>query len=201
MKKLSALLSLALGLSLIPVVFSADKKPVPAPAAKPTAPAAKPAVPSDKPAAQAATKGATKTPAKPAAEEKKEEPLVGILIERNVGGFINLKVEDGKFVMLFLDAEKKETKANVLKATVRYRKNRADHRHLLTRTADEKSLRAPTPADRPYLYNPLYIVLFDDNEETPAEAYTKSFKQLTPQDGESVPADEMTPEQIKKVKK
>ena len=83
MKKLSALLALAFGLSLIPAALAADKKP--APAAKP---------------AQAAA-------AKPAAEPKKDAPVVGILIERSAGGFINLKIEDGKFVMVFLDAEKK----------------------------------------------------------------------------------------------
>ncbi|HQF40365.1 MAG TPA: hypothetical protein PK322_14710 [Opitutaceae bacterium] len=175
MKKLSALLSLALGLSLIPATFAADTKP--APGAK-TAPAA------------AAT---------PATEPKKDEPVVGILVERATGGFFNLKVEDGKFVMLFLDAEKKETEADVPSATVRYRKHKADQRFRLTRSEDGKSLRGTLPVDRPYIFKTLRIALIDDSEETPAETYVKNFKQLAGGEPESIPVDEMTPEQLQKV--
>jgi hypothetical protein len=176
MKKLSALLSLALGLCLIPAVFAADKKPTSASPAKPAA----------KVAAQ---------------ENQKEEPLVGILIERHNGGFINLKVDGGNFVMTFLDKDKKEAKADVPRALARYRKNKADHKHLLVRSADEKSLRAPTPVDRPYRFNALLVVLSSDNEDTAAEAYTVNFKQVSPEDGAAVPVDEMTPEQLQKINK
>ncbi len=177
MKKLSALLALAFGLSLIPAALAADKKP--APAAKP---------------AQAAA-------AKPAAEPKKDAPVVGILIERSAGGFINLKIEDGKFVMVFLDAEKKETEPNVTSAAVRYRKHKAEQRFLLTRSADGKALRCNLPADRPHIYNALRIALIDGNEETPAETYVKNFKQLAAGEPDTIPVDEMTPDQVQKIKK
>lgn len=178
MKTLSALLSLALGLSLIPATFAADKKP--APAAKPAQVAA----------------------AKPtAAEQKKDEPIVGILVERSVGGFINLKIEDGKFVMAFLDAEKKEIEPNVRSATVRYRKNKSDHRFLLTGAEGSKTLRCNLPVDRPYIFNGLRIALIDDSEESAAETYVKNFKQLAPGEPDSIPVDEMTPEQLQKIAK
>lgn len=177
MKTLPALLSLALGLSLIPATFAADMKP--APAAKPAQSAA----------------------AKPAAEPKKDVPVVGILAERTAGGFFNLKIEDGKFVMTFLDTEKKETEPNVTSATVRYRKHKAEQRFLLTRSADGKSLRCNLPADRPHIYNALRIALTDGNEETPAETYVKNFKQLAAGEPDTIPVDEMTPEQVQKIKK
>jgi len=175
MKKLSALLSLALGLCLIPAVFAADKKPTSTSPAKPAA--------------------------KAAAQEEKEEPLVGVLIERPNGGFINLKVDGGNFVMTFLDKDKKETNADVPRASARYRKNKSDHRHMLVRSADGKSLRAPTPVDRPYRFNALLVVLSSDSEDNAAEAYTVNFKQVSPEDDASVPVDEMTPEQLQKIAK
>lgn len=204
MKKLSALLSLALGLSLIPTVFAADKKPAPTTtkptttAAKPTAAPAKPSATAPKTAVKAA---ATKEAPKAAAAEEPAKELVGILIERKAGGFINLKIDGGNFVMTFLDKDKKETKPDVLRATAKYRKNKSNHRHLLVPAADGKSLRAPTPVDRPYVINTMLVVLFDDNENNAAEAYTVNFKQITPSDTEGIPADEMTPEQLQKVAK
>jgi hypothetical protein len=176
MKTLSALLSLALGLSLIPATFAADTKPTPATKT-----------------AQAA--------AKPAAEQKKDEPVVGILVERATGGFFNLKIESGNFVMVFLDAEKKEVEPDVRSATVRYRKNKSDHRFLLTRTEGSKTLRCNLPVDRPYIFKTLRIALIDESEETAAETYVKNFKQLAAGEPESIPVDEMTPEQLQKIAK
>ena len=181
MKTLPALLSLALGLSLIPATFAADKKP--APAAKP------------------AQSAAAKPAAKPASEPKKDESVVGVLVERSVGGFINLRIEDGKFVMAFLDAEKKEIDPNVRSATVRYRKNKSDHRFLLTGSEGGKTLRCSLPVDRPYIFNALRIALIDDSEETAAETYVKNFKQLAAGEPDTLPVDEMTPEQVQKIKK
>ncbi len=169
MKKLSALLSLALGLSLIPAPFAADTKSAPA--------------------------------AKPATEQKKDEPLVGILVERATGGFFNLKIESGNFVMVFLDAEKKEVEPDVRSATVRYRKNKSDHRFLLTRAEGSKTLRCNLPVDRPYIFKTLRIALIDESEETAAETYVKNFKQLAAGEPESIPVDEMTPEQLQKIAK
>lgn len=199
MKKLSALLSLALGLCLIPALGAADKKPASAATAKPAATAAKPTA--AKPtAAKTAAKDAAKAAEKPAAKAEPAKELVGILIERKAGGFINLKVEGGNFLMTFLDKDKIDTQADVASAAVRYRRKSSNIRHLLVRAEDAKSLRAPTPVDRPYIFNAMHVVLFSGNEETAAETYTVNFKQIMPGDGASIPADEMTPEQIQQVK-
>lgn len=170
MKTLPALLLLALGFA--PAAFAADTKP-----AAPTTPAAKEAA-----------------AAKDTLDEKN---LVGILITRKAGGFINLKVEGGKFVMDFYDANKEATSPNVTQATIRFRKSKATHRYLLT--GNGKALQSPLPVDRPYVFNAVHVVLFDDNEDTALEAYTVQFRQPMPDDGEGIPADEMTPEQLQKV--
>jgi hypothetical protein len=175
MKTLPALLSLALGFSLATSVATAAPKPASVPAAKPAA--------------------------QPAAEDKLDEKnLVGILIPRNNGGFTNLKIDGGKFTMTFFDANKKAIAPDVTHATVKYRKGKSNHRHLLVAVGG-KSLQAPTPVDRPYIVNGMHVVLFDDNEDTAAEAYTVNFKQPTAEDGAAVPVDEMTPEQLAKIKK
>lgn len=179
MKTLSALLSLALGLSLIPATFAADKKPAPA----------------AKPAQSAAAKPA------PAANALDEKNLVGILLTRPTGGFINLKVDDGKFTMKFYDAEKKETPANVTHAAIKYRKGKATHRHSLNRSTDGNSLAALTPVDRPYIFKTVHVALFDEDEDTAPEVYTVNFKQLAAGEPDSIPVDEMTPEQLQKIAK
>lgn len=171
MKTLSALLLIALGFA--PAAFAADTKP-----------AAKPA-----PAAKEAAAGDTLD----------EKNLVGILITRKSGGFINLKIDGGKFTMDFFDADKKATSPDVAQATIRFRKGKSTHRYLLTGSG--KSLVSPLPIDRPYIFNAAHVVLFDNDEDTPAEAYTVNFKQPMPGDGEGTPVDEMTPEQLQKIKK
>ncbi len=187
MKKLSALLLLALGLALGTAAQAAEKKAATKPAAKP-APTAKAA-----PAAKA-TKPA---PAAPAKDEKKaEEPIVGMLIERKTGGFLNLKVDEGNLVLAFLDAEKKETTPNATKATIRFRKGLSTERYFLT--PDGKTLRSPLPVPRPYVFFKVRVVLFDDDEETANEVYLVNFKQPMPGDGEGTPADQLTPQQLQK---
>jgi hypothetical protein len=194
MKKLPVLLLLALGIS--PALFAADKKPV-APAATPakTTPAQK-----TTPAAKTAQAPAAK-PAQPAANALDEKNLVGILLTRPTGGFINLKVDDGKFTMKFYDAEKKETSANVSHAAIKYRKDKATHRHSLNRSTDGKSLTALTPVDRPYIFKTVHVALFDEDEDTAPEVYTINFKQLAAGEPDSIPVDEMTPEQLQKIAK
>lgn len=175
MKKLSALL--LLGLALGTGLHAAEKKATAKPAPQPA------------PAAQTKTAPATD-------EKKAEEPIVGVLIERKSGGFLNLRVDGGNFVLSFLDAEKKEAEPNATKATIRYRKGLTTHRFFLT--PEGKTLRSPLPVFRPYVFFTVRVVLFDDNEETANEVYTTNFKQPMPGDGESVPADQMTPEQRRK---
>ncbi len=190
MKKLSALLLLAVGIALGTGLQAAEKKAATKPAAKPAA-----AAPAAKQAAVApAAKPATATPAKD--EKKAEEPLVGVLIERKTGGFANLRVDEGKLTLAFLDAEKKETVPNVTKATIRFRKGLSTERYLLT--PEGKTLRSPLPVPRPYVFFKVRVVLFDDDEETANEVYLVNFKQPMPGDGEGTPADKLTPQQLQK---
>ena len=180
MKTLSGPLLLALSLCIIPALPAADKATT--------------------------VQNAPKTTATAAAKvtEKKEEPkpIVGALIERKdgSGGFINLKVEGG-FVVVFLDKDKKEIKADFVRAMIRYRRHLKTSQFILTLAPDGKSLRSPLPVDRPYIFPALPLVLFKEGQEEAAETYMVPFKQQMPGDGEGVPADEMTPEQLEKIKK
>ncbi|MBK8478980.1 MAG: hypothetical protein IPL39_22650 [Opitutaceae bacterium] len=214
MKKLSALSLLALGLCLIPVVDAADPKATPQPAPKTSQPASTKAAP--KTTTKAATKvdpkaapkvdpkAATKVDPKATKESPAaEKPLVGILITRKDGnGFLNLKVADGHFTIVFLDKDKKETEGDFARAIIRYRKNLTNNQYILTRAADGKSLRAGgTPVRRPYILPALPVLLFKEGKDEVAEAYTVQFNQPMAGDGELIPADEMTPEQLKKAAK
>lgn len=165
MKKLSALLSLALGLAILPCLQAADAK----------------------------------TP--PANEAEAEKAPVGAVIERKAGGFINLCVEGGNFVIKFLDADKKETDANVTQAVVAFRKGKSNERFFMKSAGDGKSLRSPLPVPRPYIFNTVRVVLFNDDENTANEVYVVNFRQPMPGDGEGVPVDEMTPDQLGKIAK
>lgn len=176
MKKLSALLLLALGLSVIPAAFSADKKP--AAPAKPATPAAAPAP----------------APAK-------QEAIVGILIERKAGGFLNLRVDNGNFTIAFLDQDKKPVDADLARAVLRFRRHLKNNTYILNRSGDGKTLTCAQPINRPYLLPALPVVLFKDAGDADAsEVYTVNFKQPMPGDGESTPLDEMTPEQREMIK-
>jgi len=189
MKKLSALL-FVLGLCLLPAMNAAEPKVAPKTTSK-TAPAAQ-------------TKSGTTAPAKPTAKEAKakaadEEP-VGALIERKDGGFLNLKVEGGNFVITFLDKDKNAVAADRSRAIIRFRKHLKNNQYILRLEADGKSLRSSgTPVARPYILPALPVILFKEGQEEVAESYVVQFTQPMPGDGDSIPADEMTPEQVQKV--
>ena len=123
------------------------------------------------------------------------------MIERKGGGFINLLVEGGNFVIKFLDAEKKETDANVAQAVVAFRKGKSNERFFMKAGGDGKSLRSPLPVPRPYIFNTVRVVLFNDDESAANEVYVVNFRQPMAGDGEAIPADEMTPDQLGKIAK
>ena len=190
MKKLSALL-FVLGLCLIPAMNAADPKVAPK------------TTPKTAPAAQA--KSGSTAPAKPTAKEAKaktaDEKPVGALIERKDGGFLNLKVEGGNFVITFLDKDKNAVDADRSRAIIRFRKHLKNNQYILRLDADGKSLRSSgTPVARPYILPALPVILFKEGQEEVAESYVVQFNQPMPGDGDSIPADEMTPEQAQKVK-
>lgn len=190
MKKLSALL-FVLGLCLLPAMNAAEPKVAPKTTSK-TAPAAQ-------------TKSGTTAPAKPTAKEAKaktaDEKPVGALIERKDGGFLNLKVEGGNFVITFLDKDKNAVDADRSRAIIRFRKHLKNNQYILRLDADGKSLRSSgTPVARPYILPALPVILFKEGQEEVAESYVVQFNQPMPGDGDSIPADEMTPEQAQKVK-
>jgi hypothetical protein len=189
MKTLSAPLLLALSLCITPALPAADKKVVLKPAPQP--------------AAQAAAKTDPKAKVITAAKAAPEEPLVGALVERKdgSGGFLNLKVDGGNFVILFLDKDKKAIKGDLFRAIIRYRRHLKNFQFILTLAGDGKSLRSPLPVDRPYIFPALPVVLMKEGQEGVAESYTVPFNQPMPGDGEGIPADEMTPEQVGKVQK
>lgn len=191
MKKLSALL-FVLGLCLLPAMDAADPKVAPK------------TTPKTAPAAQA--KSGSTAPAKPTAKEAKaktaDEKPVGALIERKDGsGFLNLKVEGGNFVITFLDKDKNAVDADRSRAIIRFRKHLKNNQYILRLDADGKSLRSSgTPVARPYILPALPVILFKEGQEEVAESYVVQFNQPMPGDGDSIPADEMTPEQAQKVK-
>lgn len=213
MKKLSALSLLALALCLIPAGNAADPKTAPQTAPKSSQPAATKATPKAAPktatkvdpkAAKVDPKAAAKADPKATKESAAaEKPIIGILITRKDGnGFLNLKVEDGHFTIAFLDKDKKEVEGDFARAIIRYRKNLTNNQYILTRAADGKSLRAGgAPVRRPYILPALPVLLFKEGKEEVAEAYTVQFNQPMAGDGELVPVDEMTPEQLKKAAK
>ena len=190
MKKLSALL-FVLGLCLLPAMDAADPKVAPK------------TTPKTAPAAQA--KSGSTAPAKPTTKEAKaktaDEKPVGALIERKDGGFLNLKVEGGNFVITFLDKDKNAVDADRSRAIIRFRKHLKNNQYILRLDADGKSLRSSgTPVARPYILPALPVILFKEGQEEVAESYVVQFNQPMPGDGDSIPADEMTPEQAQKVK-
>lgn len=191
MKKLSALL-FVLGLCLLPAMDAADPKVAPK------------TTPKTAPAAQA--KSGSTAPAKPTAKEAKaktaDEKPVGALIERKDGsGFLNLKVDGGNFVITFLDKDKNAVDADRSRAIIRFRKHLKNNQYILRLDADGKSLRSSgTPVARPYILPALPVILFKEGQEEVAESYVVQFNQPMPGDGDSIPADEMTPEQAQKVK-
>jgi hypothetical protein len=180
MKTLSVLLVAALGILAAATGWSADKAP--AAGSKPTA-GAKPAT----------------APAAPKPVEK-EEPIVGALLDRPGGGFLNLKVEGGNFQVRFLDAKKKPVDGELQRGLIRFRKGLTNFKYALSAAADGKTMHCPQAVKNPYLFK-LSLVLYRADSDEPAETYSLLFRQLTPGDDQTISGDELTPEEADRVAK
>jgi hypothetical protein len=54
---------------------------------------------------------------------------------------------------------------------------------------------------RPYIIPSLPVLLFKEGQEEAAESYRVQFSQPMPDDGETIPIDEMTPAELQDVQK
>lgn len=130
------------------------------------------------PAAPRAGPGAT--PAKtPAAAEKKQEEVPkidGQTIPRPNGTFLGLQVVNGNFVLTFYDKEKKKTKVDAARATLRWpvRYQPTDERTVLNPGA--ASTLTSAKGVRPPLNFKVYLSLFVEGSETATESYVVDYR-------------------------
>jgi len=203
MKKLSLLLCAIVGCGSVSLLLGADKLPTtttPAAPTKLTVPA-KPVTPAGQTVPKTTTPPDKQLKPAPKAPEK-EEPLVGMLIDRPGGGYLNLKVDGGVFVIRFLDADKKRIDADMEHARVSYRRNLKSSKHTLNRSGDGKELRGSAPpVDRPYIITGVSLVLFKEGWDNVSESHMVFFKQPMPEDGQTISPEQMTPEQLQKAPK
>jgi hypothetical protein len=189
MKMLSSLLSLTLGL-----VSAAIATGNPSPSPIPNTPRPE--------ATQPGLKASPKPTAKPTstAGMLDEKEIVGNLITRAgpKSGYINIKIEDGRFTMYFYDSDKLATAPDVNAASVTFQPGKAIERRYLT--SDGTKLQSPVAVKPPYHFRGTRVALLPDAEGSEVEAYVIFFNQTVPGEGQGIPADEMTPEQAKKVK-
>lgn len=152
-------------------------------------------------AAETAKPAAPAVPAvKPKPKAKIPDPVVGLLFNRKAGGYANLRVENNNFVLSFYDAKQEETKPDVSRAIVRFRRFGRDQRFMLTGAAGGPNLTSTIFVERPYRFT-VTVLLFKDGVEEPDETFTQLYYQPMPGDGAGVSADAMTPEQAQKVQK
>jgi len=203
MKKLSRLLFAMCGSCVVSVLLGADTLPTTTTPGTP----AKLVTPSKTvaPAGQTLPK-TTLPPAKPATADakpaEKVEPLVGMLLDRPGGGYLNLKIDGGSFVIRFLDANKKKVDADLEHGRVSYRRHLKSSKHTLNRSADGKELRSSAPpVDRPYFIPGVSVVLFKEGWENVSESYLIFFKQPMAGDDQTISPEDMTPEQLQKLPK
>lgn len=139
----------------------------------------------NKPASKAAPRNAATAKLEPQA------PITGALIERTGGngGFLNLKIEGGNFTITFLDKNKKETKGDLSRAIIRYRRHLKSNQFILTSADNGRSLRSSLPVDRPYVFSALPVLLFKEGQESVAETYTVRLSQPMAGDPDTLPED------------
>lgn len=112
-----------------------------------------------------------------AAQEPEAQELKGILLERKAGGYLNVRIEEGKFEILFLDAEKKPVPGNLDRAILRYRPAmREEERVVLNRDREAMKLTSPRIVRPPYVYK-IFLTLFEPGATEPTETYTADFSQ------------------------
>jgi hypothetical protein len=112
----------------------------------------------------------------PTAEKEKPAVIEGMEIARPAGGFLGLNIVNGRFVLLFYDAEKRRTEADVARASLRWpvRYQPSDERVVLNRVADGRSLTSGKVIRPPHHFR-VYIALFVEGNDDPVETYNVEF--------------------------
>lgn len=111
----------------------------------------------------AATKPAKPTDKGKTEKKEKEEPKIpGQVLERGDGTYLSIGLEGANYKLSFYDAEKKQMKPNVARATVRWPNVRGpgDYRTVLNPAADGMALIGAKPVVPPYNFN-LYLTLLE----------------------------------------
>lgn len=120
----------------------------------------------------AAGQYATKT-SKADADKEEEATIAGIAIERKNGqGYLGLEIVDYNYKLTFYDKDKKPTPADFPRALFRWsaRGKSGDARYMLKVGSDANVLTSSRYVRPPYNFR-LFIVLLDDDPDTPSEAY------------------------------
>jgi cytochrome c1 len=137
------------------------------------------------PAKTAAPQGAAAGKSAPAAEKKPEEvpKIAGLTIPRPNGTFLGLQVVNGNFVLTFYDKEKKKTKVDAARATLRWpvKYQPADERTVLNPGA--ASTLTSAKGVRPPWNFKVYLSLFVDGSETATESYVVDYRDDAPAAG------------------
>ena len=137
---------------------------------------AAPVAPSPK---AAAPQGPATGKAAPGAEKKKEEApkIEGLTIARANGTFLGLQVVNGNFVLTFYGKDKKKTKVDVVRATLRWpvKYQPTDERTVLNPGGPNTLTSAK--AVRPPLNFKVYLGLFVEGSDAAAESYVVDFRE------------------------
>ena len=133
---------------------------------------------------------------KPAAEPK----LPGAVMRRADGRFLNLKIEDHHFVVVLLDEKKRPEPADLQNGIAKYRSPAIKERRAVFAVSDDgQTLMASQVIRSPYAFK-VNLVLYKTGHPEQAETYVTDFNQPMPDDGKTIPVDEMTPEQLQQIK-
>jgi hypothetical protein len=149
------------------------------PAAKaPVAPAAKATAPAKAASGVAAKAGADKGKTeKTAKKEEAPAKIEGMEIGRGEKGFLGLQIVDGNFKLNFYDAKKKPQTPDLTRAVLRWNPSYKPQPELYTLgPGGGKFLTLARTVRPPYTFK-LFIGLYAEGAEQPAESYVVDFRQ------------------------
>lgn len=117
---------------------------------------------------------ATAPTAKPAADQKAEEPQIsGVEIPRPNGAFLGLEIVNNNFVLTFYNAKKEKVAPDVTRATMRWpvKYQPTDERTVLNPGGDGTSLTSPKVVRPPHNFR-VFIALFVEGTDSAVETYS-----------------------------